>query len=290
MTIDVDLLDLGSPTILGQASPSLLFGGYNVIRDSMVADAVAEGNADETVVSFLPTATQFTAIAPPGFSLSGDIVATKANLKALGFNNLDSLFGASDGEIQFNSGFNFDFDRSDSITGFDFETVAAHEIGHILGFISEVDTVDFLLSQGTTGALDPTTWDLFRFQNNIAGRDPETLAEFTTAPRFLSSGSNAIFDDVSQELALSTGRTTGDGNQASHWRDDNFLGGNSIGLMDPIYDGVQDVNQNDLRVLDLIGYNIASFHGGVVPEPAALWLVLAAGTVVGSVRVRRPYR
>ncbi|NJR32447.1 MAG: hypothetical protein HC778_05960 [Chamaesiphon sp. CSU_1_12] len=50
----------------------------------------------------------------------------------------------NDGSISFNNAFNWDFNRNDGISGgaFDFIGIAAHELGHSLGFISGVDTLD----------------------------------------------------------------------------------------------------------------------------------------------------
>jgi len=51
--------------------------------------------------------------------------------------------------MTFNSEFNFDYDSSDGITAgyYDFETVALHEIGHVLGFVSVVDAIDYFLAR-----------------------------------------------------------------------------------------------------------------------------------------------
>jgi hypothetical protein len=60
----------------------LLQAGYTTIRDAIVSDGADE--PDDGIAAFLPTAAQFSALLPSGFSPSSAIVATKANLKALG--------------------------------------------------------------------------------------------------------------------------------------------------------------------------------------------------------------
>jgi hypothetical protein len=273
VTIDAGLAAL-APGVLGQAGSVMLAGGYDGIRNLMVADATNE--LDDGIAASLPTAAQAGFILPTGFGLTGNLSATKANLKALGVANLDTQFGVTDATITFSSNFAFDFDNSNGVGAglFDFETVAAHEIGHALGFVSEVDSVDFLLNNSQTGNIDPTTLDLFRFQNNTAN-DPNSAATFTTAARFMVPGAldSTVFDQVlagfggDLEVAMSTGAFTGDGEQASHWRDNSTSPlGPLLGIMDPtLSPGVAiAIGDNDLRALDLIGYEI------VVPEPAAL--------------------
>ena len=70
---------------------------------------------------------------------------------------------------------------------------------------------------------------------------------------------------------MSTGALTGDGRQASHWKD-NDLSGVLIGTMDPTlgFQQVLGLSLLDLRSFDLIGYDIA-----FIPEPSSLALVLA---------------
>lgn len=96
------------------------------------------------------------------------MAASKANLKVLGVMGLDTIFGAGDGEINFNTEFSFDFDNSNGVTSgsMDFETVATHEIGHTLGFYSVVDEIAYLMDQGGTGNVLMTPLDLFRFQDD----------------------------------------------------------------------------------------------------------------------------
>ncbi|MEE8452128.1 MAG: NF038122 family metalloprotease [Thermoguttaceae bacterium] len=287
VNIDADLIDLGAGSTIGQTSSSdFIATEPNEFRDVMVADAADE--PDDTIVSFLPDMADYTAILPDGFSVArlplqegGQALmsATRANLKALGFPAalLDSFDdGAADGTINFNSQFSFDFDNSNGVDfdKIDFESAAAHEIGHALGFISIVDDIDALVDQSLTGTVYPTTLDVFRFENGVVGHDPSTAAEFQSFPRYLLPGGSAITDQIwgigesDAELPMSTGAFTGDGNQASHWLDDSLNQSVMIGMMDPsiAFGQTFTVTDADLRALDLIGYEIA------VPEPSTFLL------------------
>lgn len=271
VNIDADLANLGNPSVIGQASSVTLVTGYDQIRDAMVADAAAE--TDDAIVASLPTAAQFNAILPAGFGLDGDLGANKANLKALGFTGLDATFGATDATITFNTTFSFDYDNSDGVTPgtMDFETVAAHEIGHALGFVSIVDEIDFLVDNGNTADVAPRTLDLFRFDNDGV-TDPVTPTDFTSFDRSLVPNNDEVFDDLTSEWAFSTGSFTGDGRQASHWKDDGLTGSN-LGILDPTlsFGQVFAITGADLRALDLIGYDIVS------PEPASTLIMATLG-------------
>ncbi|MEM9480013.1 MAG: NF038122 family metalloprotease [Verrucomicrobiota bacterium] len=273
VNIDADLMSFGSTTILGSASSVILQGDFDAIRNAMVFDSATDFN--DGIVSALPTFAQFTGSLPTGFSFDSNISINKANAKALGFTGLDTTFGATDATISFNTDLNFDFDNSDGVPfgQFDFETVALHEIGHALGFTSEVDRIDVLLSQSATAAdISPRTVDLFRFEDGTPN-DPSTAAEFTTAERFLQTGGTAIFDEIIEigidgaEGLLSTGANTGNGAQASHWLE-TFP---QIGILDPFISPGQigEITPADVRALDLIGYDF-------IPEPGISGLLLAA--------------
>lgn len=254
VTINADLVNLGSSSIIGQASSVLLTATYGTTRDQLIADA----DSDDTIVASLPTSGQFTATLPFGFGLTGLLSGTKASLKASGVTGLDAQFGVTDATIEFNTLFAFDFDNSNGVTAgtMDFETVAAHEIGHALGFVSIVDTVDAYLEAGLTTNVTPRLLDLFRFANDVSGQDPSTSGQFTTYPRSMTTGGNPIFDDTVDEWHLSTGAYTGDGRQASHWKDNN-LTGSLIGIMDPTlaYGQLVGISDADVRALDLIGWD-----------------------------------
>lgn len=280
--INADLAALG-PNILGSTSSVTLVAGYNTIRGHMVTDAADE--LDDAVVAALPTAAQFSAFVPAGLSLAANMAGTKANLKAMGFAGLDGMFGASDGAITFSSTFAFDFDNSDGVGAglIDFETVAAHEIGHLLGFVSSVDQIDFLVDNGQTGAISIQPLDLFRFND---ANDPTTLAQFTTNPRDLRPNATAVFDDLINEFLMSTGAFNGDGNQASHWKADDITGA-LIGIMDPTlgFQQIYPISMADIRALDVIGWDFVA--AAAVPEPAALGLLGLGLAAAARTRRRR---
>lgn len=267
--VDADLSGgFSNPNTIGGASPTtyqpdvsdLNLGYTTVVRPALVAHGAATGN---TVLNYLPGSLTGLATAPDGSTILTDTVGIlRANQRVLGL--LDASDTRADGVITFNAAFSFDYDRFDAdgvAAGLmDFQTVAAHELGHILGFLSDVDEFD-------QGYLETnlTTLDLFRF---AAVNAPGTLSEFETFQREMRPGVESVLSDTLSAIALSTGSSTGDGWQASHWKDDGITG-QLLGLMDPNLDTgtFRAVGAADLRALELIGYTM-------VPEPGRGVLLL----------------
>jgi len=264
VNINANLANLQSANTIGTTAAVKLQTAYDGMRNALVGDAADE--SDDSIVASLPTSAQFGYLMPSGFTRA-NVFGTKANLKALGFAGLDGSFGASDGTITLNSQFSFDYDNSNGVSAgtLDFETVVAHEIGHLLGFSSCVDTIDNLVESGSSGAaVDIGTLDLLRFRR-AAPDNPATAAQFTTFPRSMTYGTDDITDDIDGEARMSTGAFHGDGRQASHWKDDS-LTGSHIGLMDPTLGSGQvfTITASDVRALDLIGYETAPCGDGNV--------------------------
>lgn len=270
INLDLNYAPLGDG-ILGQTSTSMLYGDYDTVRNLVSANYGETNDARQAaLLPALPTAAKFSAYVPEGFDLDGNMTISQANYHALG----GTGFTGSDGSITFSSNFNWDFDRTDGITAghFDFEGVAVHEIGHALGFVSEVDYVDWIYAADDTAQnIWPTTLDLFRFKTeDLASPD----FDFTNTPRNLVPGGRHAFftGDGDDAIALATGSYAGDGSQASHWKD--MLG---IGIMDPTAAPGEliDISINDLIALDLIGWDI-NYN---VPEPATM-LLLTIGSLM----------
>ncbi|MDQ1469731.1 MAG: hypothetical protein QOJ99_1211 [Bryobacterales bacterium] len=204
-----------------------------------------------------------------------------AEARALGL--YSSTNSVSDGSISFNSDFAFDFDPSNGITAgsYDFVGVATHEIGHLLGFFSTVDdydicgsTLNCITSRPNSAISEnedaPSVLDLFRYSTGSAFGTVMDQSADTRAKYFSIDGG------LTMGPLFATGKNFGDGRQASHWKDN--LG---LGILDPTaaQGELLGISQNDIRALDVIGWD-------VVPEPGSVGL-LAAGLAMLAFRRRR---
>ncbi len=300
VTIDADLAALG-PGIIGSTSSVTLQGSgptpYADVRDLLAADGASQSllHPDNAVVAHVPTFAQISANIqlPAGRTVANNMFVTKANLKAmvaddgglsgLTVGDVDTFFGVSDATITFSSNFSFDYDNSNGVGGalMDFETVAAHELGHALGFVSAVDDIDETTAAGYPNVmLYPL--DLYRFAPADA---PGSATGFETAPRTLIPGTASVLSDTVNLWNLSTGVTNGDGRQASHFKDD-VLTGSFIGIMDPTlsFGVIETPTAADFRAFDLIGWNLAPIP---VPEPGVIGLAAVALALAGRRRTRR---
>jgi hypothetical protein len=294
VTVKATLAPL-APNIIGSATSVPLLLDSAQVRNAIAADAGDE--PDDDIATHLPTIADLAVSMPPGFGFDRSrMLLTKANAKAIGILGLDEQFGVPDSVVTFNTNFTFDFDNRDGVTPgqLDFETVASHEIGHALGFVSVLEYIDAVMSfHATAQDVVVSALDLFRFAAG-AGNDPETDSQFTTFPRVLFPGQENFFDQVFPmfgltEIAFSTGLTQGDGYQASHWKDN--LG---IGVMDPAlaFGESMFVSYNDLRALDLMGYDISIANvSSTVPEAGAfLFVAEAMAAASACIALRRRWK
>jgi hypothetical protein len=246
--------------VVGSTSSGTLAVDYSVARQNLIAGASTASEA--AIYNSLPTNSV------PVDTGDGSVVEVARSVaQALGLVPLNPNEVVA--TISFNKNFAFDFDPDNGIDAdkLDFVAVAAHEIGHSLGFIS---------SNGEGSAAPVTTWDMFRFR---PGTTPQT---FPTAQRIMSAGADSQESQVfyttqnfgggTNELGLSTGGPVaggaGDGRQSSHWRD-NDLTGTYIGIMDPtISKGVhQPTTENDFSALEIFGWNLVSIVSPPAPPP-----------------------
>lgn len=251
LNININMAGLGTG-ILGSTSATTYSMGYNTIRNAMTVQD-SGSPAEAATLPYLPTASQLSVELPSGFGLGSSMTATRANMRALGFPE-SSLGGAgqSDGSVTFSTNFIWDFDNSNGVASnaYDFESVAVHEIGHILGFISRLDTVDVFVHIGEVYTAPLFPIDLFRFSS---GNIPTSSAEFTSNVRDMVPGGTDYFSYVDGNVLMSTGRYGGDGRQASHWKDN--LG---IGTMDPTLakGEISSITSNDILAMDLMGWEV----------------------------------
>jgi hypothetical protein len=265
--------------VLGSTDPQLVSvqGQYDSVRSAVIASAA--NSQEAALYNQLPSGS-----VPTDLGNAGAISAPTAAFRALGL-MMPTADAASEAQfgplpsIGFNSGFSFDFDPSNGIDAdkFDFDAVATHEIGHALGFTSEMGDMELR-------PFDPlmvSIWDLFRFRPGISA------SSFATAERILSSGGAQVYFAGSTQLSLSTGRPNasgGDGYQGSHWKGAG-LTGILVGIMDPAVPmGVhRTLTSNDLEAIHTFGYavNPAGSGGGVGMIPLSSG-VTVNGTIPAS--------
>ncbi|MBX7218386.1 MAG: NF038122 family metalloprotease [Blastocatellia bacterium] len=285
VVIDVDFgpTRFGTPFpsgVLGSTNPQLVQGfPYADVRAGLIG--TASSAAETSLYNSLPTTTVPTDIGASTQMLGPSMVFRAiGQLPATADPATEQSQLGSPPSIGFNSNFSFDFDPSNGIDGnkTDFDATATHEIGHALGFSSNVGLRDIIPSL----PIALTTWDLFRFRPGGA-----TLGTFQTATRVLSSGGEHRFFAGGAEFPLSTGRpngTGGDGNQSSHWKADEQNNGIFIGIMDPtLADGVrEEITANDLAALDTFGYRLQGGTGGDTVPPTVNTVVPQGGETFSS--------
>jgi hypothetical protein len=211
---------------------------------------------------------------------------TTANAKALGLIDKNNL--GVDADISFSTLFDFDFDRSNGISNgtFDFIGIAAHEIGHALGFFSGVDILDI---NATAPGFndhefdDVSPLDMFRYSSQSRGLGKGVI-DWTADTRdkyFSLDGGDTMIGDMNPVAqGFSTGVNFGDKRQASHWKDRL-----DRGIMDPTFNRGElgKITELDKRAFDAIGWNRRDAKP--IPTPAMLPGLIGIG--LGFLRRRR---
>lgn len=288
VNIDIGFRNL-RPSVLAQTGSQRIQVTYQQFVDALNADA--NSSDDASILGHLQSPADFDMLlnrtsnsphgpgnANPFLDDDGDdnnvsIRLTRANAKALGL--LDAQAPELDASITFSSRFNWDFDPSDGTQAnhFPFVLVAAHEIGHMLGFTSGVDILD-INSPPESGPFPDHafTWvsakDVFRFSEESVD-EAQSVIDWTADIRdkfFSIDGGAASLG------SFATGRHFGDGQQASHWKDDRGLG-----LMDPTVAAGETptITERDIRLFDVVGWDLPE-----PPTPIQADLALNVDTTV----------
>jgi hypothetical protein len=296
--------------VLGSTDTPYYGDYYDRMLSFLVSDAADEG-ASNAIVNSAPNDAEITVSMPTDWDWwyvadaesgapSKLMLSTSANLKAMGYTEAELTadgYTGIDALITFRENYAYDYDNSNGVSPgiHDFESTAAHEIGHVLGFNSNVDYVDWVNycsglnpDPDICDKYDPNTFskvlsltplDLFRF--NSAEVPFADTAEFTSADRNMVPGASAVFYDMDNEWAMSWGRLTPvtQRYQASHWTHADPV----IGMMEPaLGSGItRSIYNSDIRALDLIGWDLAA-----IPEPATLAL-MSTGLIAVMIAARR---
>ena len=259
VSLQIGFSDSLGANVLGAALPSQGFASYNDVRSRLAADATT--TTDASAVASLPASIGDAAI-----------VLTTAQAKALGYAIAP---GTRDGVIEFNSSFKFATSRDDAggvpPDAFDLIGIAQHEIGHLLGFASNLDGRLAYTNAGKTTE-GRSALDLFRF----------------SAPglRSYAVGEAAYFS-VDGGASLVAPFSDGRRFQASHWPAD-FNWEGAPALLAPSIGRGQAVNITslDILALDTVGWDRSYLMATAVPEPGSLAL-LAPGLAAIAAGSRR---
>jgi hypothetical protein len=227
--------------VIGGAIP-FFETNYNYSNFVDLLDLDSKHQDDIATINSLDRGSSWQTMTKFGLQQSNTINMTRANAKAIGAIAPDSA--ELDGLIVMNDlknssiSWHYGYSRKMSNNTLDYTSVAIHEIGHILGFVSGLDLVSQDNPQEIINSANPL--DLFRFHSKNRRELQNGHNIFS-----LNRGYNAI-----AEFAQGS---EFDGYQASHWS--NPL---NVGIMDPLLQikSKNKISTIDLIIMDAIGWDL----------------------------------
>jgi len=208
-----------------------------------------------------------------------------------------------DGNILFNGALDWDFDTRDGRIEdgvFDLEVTAVHELGHILGFTSRIDSRLNLCDQRGQAAVDYdylTPMDLFTYSAESAALNAIDWSIDERALFFSIDGGRTPGQPFATGLRLAGCAGGGDGFTRGHWQN-RSASQTPIGIMDPATVAFQTITSNDLQVLDVLGWDAGAPLTEIVDSllvdrrPLFRWRQRSGSsnyTVLGSGSLTRPF-
>ena len=240
VTINVSFAVLGDG-VLGSASSFRAGASWTNSRAGLVNGM----DAGDVIQTYLPTGSTI----PVRYNGNSSTVTREDRVfwTRACYNTTIGYVAGDAANMQFNSNFNWDYNPAGGVTGYSFQDVVAHEVGHTLGFSSGADY--------RTNDMDGL--DIFRFQrtDGLSDFNPDTYGEFQVCPRtvdFNTPNDNANSDTITSEYRMSDGNPY----QCSHFREQTA----NIGLMDPALGAGKSnwpyfYKPSDLEMFDAIGWS-----------------------------------
>ena len=237
VTINVQFARM-HPFTLGGTSCNYIMSPWSTTQTSLVSDM----DSDDTIQDYIPNGSTI----PVRYDGTTTTVTQEANCYVT-VANYKAAIGTSytvAADMTFNNRISWDWDPSDGVSpgNYCFQSVVAHEVGHVLGFTSGAD---FRTN-------DIEVLDIYRFQGS--DNNPDTLSEFQTFARLVDNNVPDN-DHVSDLISVVYQMADGYPDQASHFRQ-----GYVDAVMQPVFSSgitfYPDFYRNaDITMFDAIGWD-----------------------------------
>jgi hypothetical protein len=248
--VNITVNAVAGTSVFGQSSTFLNSTSYANLRAKVVSDATTADDA-----TAIGAGGSMTVADPTGGG--GTWWVSRAQAKAIGLIADDPL---NDGTTTFGAGNPFSFSGTPAPGTYNFQGIAAHEISEVMGRLG--------ISGGTIGS----------FSNSYSLIDNFSYTAAATKGLGKGAGNNFSVDNGTTLIKL-WNNALANGLDSRDWApgtNDAFNQFSSSGVVNP-------VSMVDLRLMDVIGYNLIA-----VPEPSTAVLGgLALLGLVGHARRRR---